>query len=396
MWLGVLILLVTIFFILMKSPVVRAPLLTGLILRLLALCWHVLVQPLPGSQADALTFYNVALEWSFLPIFDAYPGFSSYIYSWIAAQYLKLSGPSQVGLSLVSVSAYVLSCHLIVLIGRELNLTRRNLKIGLWAFSILPASIVYSIFTMREIFIATLVGFVTVTILRWRRTQKNRYLYFSILLSLFACFLHAGFLLLVLALFLAGVVEAAYYKKSAVKWLFAIPKIMIAIVITAFLSNFSFENIPKFRSLDHLTDLTYQAAHIQRKIMKEGAEAAYPKWMSPTSSSQLLWTSAVRIVYFWISPFPFGFSKFIHLIGLLDGIVYGFLLARIWRVMRREGRQGTVKFLILVFGLTMIAFALGTTNFGTAQRHRFKFILLLLPLALSGGRDSPKNNRGRK
>lgn len=118
--------------------------------------------------------------------------------------------------------------------------------------------------------------------------------------------------------------------------------------------------------------------------LRATGRAAYLTGAIPTSPAELLSHFPIRLVYFFFSPFPWMVSGLSDLLGLLDaGLI---LLLFVAGLRGSRGKRSALVPLWLVFLVVSTAFSLGTSNYGSALRHRGKLIpLLIVPAALSRG-----------
>jgi hypothetical protein len=112
-------------------------------------------------------------------------------------------------------------------------------------------------------------------------------------------------------------------------------------------------------------------------------EAAYPLWLQPDSSIDFIWAVPARGLYLLFSPFPWDVGSGRHLVGMADGLLYLILACLILRNRRRLMAEPGSKALLLLLIPLLLAFGVGTGNFGTALRHRAKFVAGLIVLASS-------------
>ena len=107
-------------------------------------------------------------------------------------------------------------------------------------------------------------------------------------------------------------------------------------------------------------------------------EASYPDWLNPNSSVELFYKGPIRIIYFIFSPFPWDVEKFAHIAAMFDGIVFvifGFLILRNKKAILNNLALRSI-FLIMITYFVVFGLAMG--NFGTAIRHRTKFLISII------------------
>jgi 4-amino-4-deoxy-L-arabinose transferase-like glycosyltransferase len=91
----------------------------------------------------------------------------------------------------------------------------------------------------------------------------------------------------------------------------------------------------------------------------------------------------MRIVYFTFSPFPWDLRSPRQVLGLLASAMYFFLAWRLYKGWHLVRRREECLALMFMAGALIFVFAIGVTNFGTAIRHRTKFLAICTLLAAS-------------
>ena len=100
----------------------------------------------------------------------------------------------------------------------------------------------------------------------------------------------------------------------------------------------------------------------------------------------LAWNLPLRVLYFLGSPFIWMVSQFRDILGLLDALVFLYVALRITLDIKQRRFLTVDAYLsvALVVAGIIVLFALGTSNYGTAFRHRAKVFPWLLLLYLYG------------
>jgi hypothetical protein len=125
------------------------------------------------------------------------------------------------------------------------------------------------------------------------------------------------------------------------------------------------------------------------------SRAAYLVTVQMRSPTDVVWQLPVRVVYLLYSPFPWMFSQLADLLGLLDSFMYLTLTAIVLRWWRATVTDSQTRVLTLVIGFSLIVFAVGTSNYGTAIRHRAKFAPVIIALAASAWSIGRRPDRDR-
>jgi len=137
----------------------------------------------------------------------------------------------------------------------------------------------------------------------------------------------------------------------------------------------------KFHAILAAQDLMAIGA-LQERMSKD-AGAAYLSGLVMNSWSDILWQSPIRLVYFLFAPFPWMVRSLEHIIGVFDSSVYLALAFNAFRRRRTIRASSAGRCVFWSFLVLALVYAIGTSNFGTAIRHRVKVLPLLIILALA-------------
>ena len=122
--------------------------------------------------------------------------------------------------------------------------------------------------------------------------------------------------------------------------------------------------------------------------------AKYLAGASPNDWVALLLQMPVRVVYFVGAPFPWNISRVRDVWGFIDG---GFLIVLVYAIVRdiKKGawRRRAYRSIAAVLFAVILGFSVATSNYGTAFRHRAKFVPALIVLYAYG---SSERKRQRK
>jgi len=101
----------------------------------------------------------------------------------------------------------------------------------------------------------------------------------------------------------------------------------------------------------------------------------------PDSLSSFFLLIFPRLIYFLFSPFIWDIRAINHLIGLVDGIMITFLFYWIIKGMVLKKLNKFVSILLIILIPLLITYSWGVGNFGTALRHRSKFIPIFIAIS---------------
>lgn len=373
-----------------RFPHVGDILLFAYLLRLLLVVIHSFLFPLPDSQADALKFERIAWEWAQAPFGFQFLYEDGFFISWLISIFYRIFGRDPLIGQSFSLLFGTLSLVLAWMIAKDLwgrEIARRVLLIC----SIFPSLNLYSALILRESYIwfFTLIGIYGV--LRWSKTPAVKWLIIGILgfgfVSLFHGGITFGFLIFLLYLGFKNFLKFGdRLFKGKIAFLPLLYSFLLFIpFILYFLNMFPIYKIGYFEEAK-----SFERVSQHLEYATEGG-AAYPLWTIPRSYIELVWKFPVRVAYFLFSPFPWDLRALRHLVGFVDGLLYLYLAMLIWKGRKKILSMPDSKLLFLLTIFIIAVFALGTSNFGTAIRHRTKVVFPLI--LLSVGYFMQKYNR---
>lgn len=334
-------------------------------------------------MADALTFENAAWEmsqdwWGHIADFR----FSaSYFYSFLMAIPYALTGRSPLMLQAFSVLVGTLNVYLVWMLAAELW-GRQYATRSAWIVAVLPVPLMYAALTMREAYFVFFLLLALLFIARWINGGRRRHMVAAVLAIGAGSAFHAGMVVALLALVAWFVLaELARFAKGLAAG--RIPMRSLAIIAAAcfgVLLLFVFD--PSIPKLGRPTQLLGPERYLEVLGVRARGDASYPDWMVPKNGAQLLYVAPLRIGYFLFSPFLWDVRAPAHVIGVVDAVLYALLVVGIaanFDIIKKNRAAAVVLF--VTAGL-IITFSMGTSNFGSALRHRSKFIAVLVVLAV--------------
>lgn len=359
------------------------PILLALFFRIGTALIHRYVFPLPQGSADALVFDRVALNWAdkygCLGFFEHYDPSASYVYSSVVATIYACVDYVPFSIQIINALFGVYGIIFLALASKEIWGAYYARRVAL-VLAIFPFLIIFSSVGLREAFI--FFGFSGgVYYLTLFHSSKGRvYIIFSIIMFQFAALFHGAMALAIGAVVLGLTVKPMaqpHQTRQQFGIAFASFLVMLVIIVVGSFYSYSQLSIHKLGELEELS--IGQIADIAAS--RSRGDAAYLSGLSINSFMDFVLQSPLRVFYFLFSPFPWNLSNPLHLIGFFDGVFY--LTIFYWCFKYRNvvfRHPAAMQILILVLVLAF-AFSFGTSNFGTATRHRAKFVLAILVVA---------------
>lgn len=357
--------------------------LTALVIRIVVLIFGHYIFPLPDSSADAESFeidaWKIAQN-GFVNLLDYYPGVSNSFYSWMIAIPYSLFGRSVLMVQSISL-LFGIGC---IILGWEVAKKiwdKKTAKKIAWTIALFPSLILYSVLTMKEVFVSFFLLLAVYYIIIWTRTDNLKYVILSLISFFGATFFHGAmiagaivFLIIVFFYNIKKLIKLLINNKIRINNIFSIMLIVIGVMIVIL----NEVKIPKLGEINRLTDPNFFNV---KTIVSTKGEASFPQWTVAKSFSELIYKTPIRAAYFTFSPFPWDIKKKIHLIGFLDSVLYFYLAFLIYsnRVIIWKDPALRILFIILVFYLLL--FGIGVGNFGTGIRHRSKFVIMFILLS---------------
>lgn len=336
-----------------------------------------------GFHTRAMEFYNLGIG----GLFSEIPAPGSRTYSWSLAFVYHLFGsvdwiiPRAIN-ALFGVFAVYYSFKLSKLFWGD-RIAYQNAII----LTIFPFLIIHSIFLNRESFVVFFLALGVYLLARWYNVNNTSYLFGGMIALLGSAMFHAGMAIALIAISIALFVRLCWfvYKKKPVSFLKLSMLFLMAIAGFGILllSATAIANLMQSGGLVYLTDIRLLVDARSEGFALARGRAAYLVGFNPSSPIDILWHTPIRVLYFLFTPFPWMMQSPLDLIGVADAIFYILLFIGIFKSLTLITKDQRKWFILVVIFFLILAFAWGTSNYGTAIRHRSKFLVILLPLAAS-------------
>ena len=382
-WLFFFIIFTLIFLWTKKNSHVRNFLLIAFLLRSIFVYLDNYLLALPDSQWDAKTFELIARDFSkkygLLVFFDFFKS-DSLLISKIISIFYTLFGESKIMAQSISVALGTVSVYLVYYLCLLLW-DQRSAQKAAWVIAIFPTLVLYSSQTLREPYLVFFLLLALIGIAKFI-IHKNFFSFLQVMASFYIITLiHAGaaigglvFLVYVVFILIKKLlISSKTFKINMFSFIFLI---ILFIPIILFLTNNL--RFPYLGSIDNLTNL--DNLKFVGNIGMEG-DASYPSWLAINNNYELFLKIIFKIFYFLYSPFLWDIEKLYHLLGFFDGMLYLGLTIYVLCNLRSIWENPITRFFLLLLIIYLIIHALGVGNFGTAIRHRSKFVVFLIILA---------------
>jgi len=346
--------------------------------------------PLPDSGADSIVFeqlgWGVANAWENGTLPPATPG--AYLYSKFIGLVYIITGRSPFIIQYINVLLGLLTVYLVYKLIVVLGGSERASLAGALCAAIFPTLNMYSAIILRENVITFFSLLSVYYFVLWLKTGSISRITLSVVCLFVASSVH-GAIILVGGVYLF---LFCFYRPKDKTWRLLSMKAVLAIAVSVVLFG-----IFKDKLLSKIpSDITllFSADYLRGRLEPLAVgRAAYLVGYYPGSLIDIFIQTPVRIIFFLFMPFPWKIVGVSDIIGSADAIMYAILIFLSFRSIAKIDKENKVLMLALglVVILEIVTFAWGTSNFGTAIRHRQKFVCLLIAAA-SVGMFSKKNN----
>ena len=379
-----------------------AILVTAFAFRVAVSVVHVAGFALPDSQFDARTFEHLAWLWArdgrFFDDFTT----GSYLYSWLSSGFYLVFGRVPFLLHVINSYFGTLAIYFVMRSARLLlPATRLDSAVG-WILAFYPSIVLYSVLTMREAPLALALSISIYLLLNWVATRRIAYGLGALSFMIVAQLLHTGMIggtLGVLLIYSRVSLQSVTVRDNLR------PLALFAVLATAIgVLQFSIRTgvgLEKIWGIIRDFDISFIAIWQSSTARGRGA---YLSGIEIDAWLDLIWNLPLRVLFFLGTPFIWMVSRFRDVLGFLDALVFLYIASRIMLDIKQRRFLAIASYLsvaLVVAGIVAL-FALGTSNYGTAFRHRAKVFpwLLLLYLYGSAIRAHPsierRYHRGRR
>lgn len=370
-----------------RYPQLRGALLAAVLVRLLLLWVHHNIFRLIPGRADVYTFYFDAIHQSEFGFWGSLATFnisSSNGYSAILGALFSLLGPSwfigEVGNIVLSLVVVVLTFKLARNCGADLKAAKTAAMI----MAVVPSTAQYGVVALREMVLVTafMFGLVELTANKFHLRSVRGIGLFCLWCMVAAAF--HGAMVIAVAGLVAGLYAFQIWAADGVRMTrnqIATNVVLMVLVVATLASINGWVNsvgLNKVSGIDEgnfVDNINHQTSNASR------GNSAYLTGLSATNPVQLILFAPLRVVYFLFSPMPWDVRSFGHLLGFLDAWLYLWVVVMIWRGFKAKVMTQRSLVVLGVVSTLILAFAFGTSNAGTAIRHRAKMSYALVAVA---------------
>ena len=384
---GVCLAIIAAYILALRYPGLKLIIWIALIIRLFAVLFNEFISKLPDTNADAGRFEAKTWFYAQMPVFDFINSFNSdskaYTFTWFLSVFYRVLGRSPLLLEsiniITSLFCIILVYKISFLVSDEIKKSKQSAAI----FAFFPSVILYSVIILREVYIVFFILIIAFFILKWLKSNQIKFALISLFLFLPLYFLHGGLMIGAVMFFIILI----YFSIKNICIAFKNNHILIPqmvfilftlIIIGIAINKLSTLNIPYLGNITNI--FTLSRIFFQAEVTNLGG-SAYPGWLIPNSISSFFLLIFPRLIYFLFSPFIWDIKAINHLLGLVDGIMILILFYFIIKGLLLKKLNNFVSILLIILIPLLITYSWGVGNFGTALRHRVKFIPVFIAIS---------------
>lgn len=325
---------------------------------------------IPHSGTDTETFHcisennQVLLEKNKL---TNYTDFLTILYSVtnssrLIAQYVNV---------LLGIGVLIVVRKCMFLLNISLAIQKRTLLI----IALLPNFIIFSGILLREAWVEFFTAISVLYFIRWFIGGKRFNLIATVMSVLLASYMHAGVIGVLIGYIFAFMTYNPLTGKVQISR-YSIISIVLLTALMILFTNYSNMFLTKFYN----ANLKSEEDFIAMLNNTGGGGSDYLTWINTTGALQGLFYTPLKMFYFLFSPLPTEWRGISDLFGFLfDGMIYLILFISIIRSKIVSYFSNLLKkYLLVSLFITIFIFAFGTSNAGTAFRHRAKILSLIV------------------
>ena len=280
---------------------------------------------------------------------------------------------------LINTICYIIIAFVIYEIVKILTENNRSSAIkAVMIISFFPMDMLYSAVLLREQIIITFLILSFWFLLRYIKKGIFFEFLISVLFHVLAVLFHSGILFLLVVhlyvlVFFRRKVRVIRYKAIKTLGVSILGLILFKILV----------KIPKFAFLKDIFNIEYlNHVVVGRFLASTGTgRTVYLMNLVPTNLVQFILYLPIRIIYFLFSPFLWMVGGAADIFVLVDGTLY--LILVIFALKRLKELEPKIRKAVLIYFFAFsVVFSIGTTNYGTAMRHRHKILWLITVVAV--------------
>lgn len=364
-----------------KHPYIKKVLLIGFFLRSMLVIFDTYEATfLPDSYGDSWFFYTQAIVYSrdygLSIIFDFFI-VDAMLISKIVSIFFTIFGESKMVGQSISVALGTASIYLVYYLCLIVWDHHSAIKAA-WVTALFPTLVLYSSFILRETYVVFFLLISLIGIVKFIK-KKTFFSLLQVLVSFWILnFFHGPVVL-------GGFVFLAFLISSLIKnFLIKLYNFRINIFSLLFILVLTLPvslSFTEYFEVSYLPNLLDTASIITKANYGFTDLASYPAYLYIDNDFELFTKSIIKFFYFLYGPFVWDLKSLFHIVGLFDAMLYFILTIYVFKNWQTIWTNPITRILFLIFIFYVFIYGLGVGNFGTAVRHRSKFVVILIVLA---------------
>ena len=159
-------------------------------------------------------------------------------------------------------------------------------------------------------------------------------------------------------------------------------KVLIFFLVFIFSLTYLFSNnitIPKIGSVTNIDNLKKEI--LKKNLVSHRGNAKYPDWVTAKSEIELIYKIPLKGIYLMFSPLPWDIKNAGHFLGFFDGLFFMLMVYFIFKNRKVIFSDPALKIILFTLIGFVLVYGVATGNFGTAFRHRTKFVAIFILLS---------------
>jgi len=309
-----------------------------------------------------------------------YPYFLSFLY--------KITTESLFIGSITSSLAWLLSGFVLIKTLNFFFLTRTNFVVLIFLYTFLPSAVLNTSVPIRESYLLLLVNLTIYSLLKIYLDKDARYWLLMPLCILVSSMFHPAFLPFGMVALLLGIFSYSLRNKRIVNLRNVFIFTPFFLVFLFFIFNIFFSLFSKY-AYDIETEGLSGAVSIFRSGSVMSAPEARAQYQFSVQDIDgmldLILYLPVSLFQYLFEPMPWKMSSFVDIILLIENLMRGILIFFALKALfsKSTHMRRALFFLIILYFLIELMWALGTTNWGTASRHHVPIFGVLLIIGIA-------------
>ena len=361
----ILLLFLLLFSLIKKSGKESLLLIAAFLLRLAILIldyYHLVHIPFAGADTETFHYFALLKMAGYEVHFTHYTDFLVLIYSFTGTSRFFAQG----------INVAFSYCTLLVVneTTKIVGLSKKGQTVALFLTAFMPSLVAFSGILLREAWVQFFLTLSVYFFVRWYKRGGLTNVCLCFMSVLLSAYMHDG----VLGAFIGYAIAFVLYRRQRNRESFTVGSFLALFIILAF-ALFVVNYLGS--SIDSKFSAIMEEDLLETEISKNSGGSAYLQWMSGYSYGVSLLLSPIRMIYLLFSPIPFDWRGLLDIVVFcVDSSVYLFLFLTIFKKLKQASHLR--KYLLISLLSITLLFAMGTSNSGTAIRHRAKFYPFLV------------------